>query len=158
MEAAGVAQPLGKDAQPFLSSLLGREKLQEAAVPLLPRVPLTSCTAVTCLLGDSMILFNAGGADGCTGHPGPTCRKGNREETTFGAVPNTACSWQTVQARAPSPWSLQLQDKMGVTLQPPAHDVLLEGSPPAPHSPSSVGTQPLLPARKVTCRTRQSQS
>lgn len=37
-----------KDAQPFLSSLPGREELQEAAVPLLP---LTSCTAEAWLLG-----------------------------------------------------------------------------------------------------------
>lgn len=164
MEVAGVAHPLRKDAQPFLIPAGQGGAAGGLSAPAAePQGHCTSdsCTAEAWLLGHKgtgLILFNAAGADGYAGHPGPTCRKGSHEETTFGAIHSIACSWQTVKARAPSPCSLLVQDKMDVTLQPPAHDVLLDGSSPAHHSPSSVGTQPLLPARKVTHRSRQSQS
>ena len=136
-----------------------------APVPLLPcpsaRTPPTGFPSWGLAFGaqgDSLMLFNADGADGYPGHPGPTCRNGSREETTFGAIHSITCSRQPVQARAPSPSSLLVHAETDVTPQPPARAALPEGSPPAPCSLGPAGTQPLSPAGKVTCRSGQSRS
>lgn len=100
---------------------------------------------------NSLMLFNADGADGYPSHPGLTCRNGSREGATFAAVHSITSSLQPAQARAPQPKLPPGSCQDGCHPAALSTCCLAGGETPAPHSPSPVGTRPLLPAGKVTC-------
>lgn len=136
---------------------VGREELPEAAVPLVPfpsaRMPPTSFPSWGLAFGaqgNSLMLFNANGADGYPSHPGLTCRKYSHEETTFGAIYSITSSQQPVQGCAPSPSHLLVNAEADVTPQPPACPSLPQGRPLLPTLPAPQGHGHT--AGKVTCR------
>lgn len=149
LQGAGVAHPLRKDARPFPSASRGREELREAVVPLLPSpsTPAAESQYPCCHapVPEHLQLPSPAGAwllghkvtDGC-----------------FSMLMGLMATQDILDQ--PSGMAAARRPPLVPSIAPRA--ALLEGSPPAPCSPSPVGTQPPSPAGKVTCRSGQSQS